>query len=344
MRDETLSSWIKGNVNALHFSGCVPKAIVPDQPKPVATKADGYEPEIHPIFIEFSEHYKTTIFPARPRRPKDKAKVEVGVLIAKRWILARLRNKVFYSLGEMNEAIKELVEMMNQKPKIKSKKSRREDFEEFDKPYALTLPDHQFVVSEWKKVCVNIDHHVEFEQHFYSVPYLFIRQRLDVRVTDTMVEILKKDQRVALHQRSYRQNDFTALLEHRPPSHQKYLEWTPEKILAGAKKLGPDVDDLIVRIMASRRFPEQAYRSCLGIIRLEKRYTKDRLNAACKRAVVFNILTYQGVRTILIKKLDEQSLSDHHPTPSKPSISHDNIRGAAYYSTQTDSKKITLSF
>ena len=336
---EKTRDWIKGNVNAIHFSGCVPKAIVPDQPKSVVSQSCHYDPGINPTFIEFSEHYQTHIFPARPGKPKDKSKAELGVKIAKRWILAKLRNRVFYSLGELNEAIDELQDQLNAKPMKKYKKSRQELFDLWDKPYALSVPDHRYEVSEWKVVSVNIDHHIEFDDHYYSVPYILIRRRLEVRATSTLIEVFNKTKRVATHQRSFANNTYTTLVEHRPPSHQKFLEWTPERILEWATKYGSHVEDLIQTILASRRYPEQAYRTCLGIIRLEKRFSKERLNMACKRALEYKLYTYSGVKNVLLKGLD-LSTPAWEETLSSPSLQHDNVRGSTYF--LSSEKEITV--
>ncbi len=327
---EKTGDWIKGTVNALHHSGCVPKAIVPDQPKPVVSKACIYDPEINPVFIEFGMHYHTTIFPARPRKPKDKSKVEVGVQISKRWILAKLRNCVFHGLGELNEEIQKLVKQLNEKPMKKINKSRKDIFESCEKIHALDLPKYRYQVSEWQKVSVSIDHHIEFDDHYYSVPYTLIKKRLDVRSTTTTIEVFKKDHRVAMHQRSNKVDGYTTCFEHRPPSHQKFLEWTPEKILKWAQESGKHTSDLIQKIVSTRQYPEQAYRVCLGIMRLEKKFSKERLNNACKRSLDYQVHTYLGIKNILIKRLDEHD-ELHSQLPAEQPLSHENIRGPHYY-------------
>lgn len=324
---QDLANWIGVNVAALNFFGVCPKVEVPDNLKAAVSKPCWYEPEVHPTFAEFSRHYGTLIMPTRPRKPKDKAKVENAVKLAKRWILARLRNRIFTSLSDMNEAIAELLERFNRKLMKKIGKSRLELFETLDKPHALPLPATAYEYSDWKPVKAGPDYHIEYEQHYYSVPYIYIRKQLEVRATGTVVEIVFREERVCSHARSYQKYAYTTLMEHRPPAHQKYLEWTPERILAWARKSGDAVGELVEAIMQRREFPEQAYRSCLGIIRLAKHFSPERLNAACSRALAYRILTYRGVKSILVKKLDQLQTEE----TTRRSQSHENIRGASYY-------------
>lgn len=327
VKHQDLENWISVNAGALRFFGACPKVLVPDNLKAAVSKPCYYEPEVHPLFLEFSRHYGTVIMPARPRKPKDKAIVENGVKLAKRWILARLRNRIFTSLSDMNEAIAELLEKFNRKLMKKIGKSRLELFETLDKPQALALPDKDYEYADWKPVKAGPDYHIEYEKHYYSVPYTYIRKVLEVRATISTVEIVYRGERIASHVRSYQKQAYTTVMEHRPPAHQKYLEWTPERILTWAQKSGEAVGALVARIMARREFPEQAYRSCLGIIRLAKRFPAQRLNAACQRALAFHLLTYQGVKNILAKNLDQVQ---PEPTPQR-SQHHQNIRGADYY-------------
>lgn len=331
--DQTVSSWLNGCVHAIHYSQCVPNAVIPDQPKPIATKADRYEPELNPAMVEFGRYYNTTIFPARPRKPKDKAKAENCVRIAKMWILARLRNKVFYSLGEANESILDLVRFMNEKPKMKSKKSRRQEFEYLDKPNASPVPQNPLEISSWKKARVNIDYHIEYDEHYYSVPYIMIQQPVEIRATARMIEVYKFNQndRIAVHKRSYGKGLYTTLPEHRPPAHQEMLKWTPERIMEWAGKTGVYTKELVTAIMDVAQYPEQGYRACLGVIRLNKKYPGERLESACKRALVYGNTSYQGVKNILLKNLDMTPLNLEIATPVQKPVLHSNIRGAKYY-------------
>lgn len=325
---EDLANWIGANVSALEYYNCCPKAIVPDNLKSGVAKACRYEPAINPTYAEFAEHYGVVIFPARPYRPKDKAKVENGVRLAKRWILAKLRNQAFFSLSELNEAIRKLLEVLNNKLMKRIKKSRKEMFEVLDKPNAQPLPDKRYEFAEWKTVRVSIDYHVCFDDHFYSVPYTLIHQELEVRATRNIIEVFKKGQRVCSHQRMYCRHKYTTLIEHMPKAHQQHAEWTPGRIIEWAGKYGPSVKELVEQIIGSRKLPEQAYRSCLGIIRLENRFSAERLNNACQRALEYRIATYPGVKNILVHDLDKAKRSQ---MAKMPIIQHENIRGAEYF-------------
>jgi len=327
---QDLASWIRGNVASLNFFGVCPKIEVPDNLKAAVNKPCRYEPEVQPTFVEFSRHYGTMIMPARPRKPKDKAKVETAVKLAKRWILARLRNEIFTSLADMNQAIMELLKRFNQKLMKKIGKSRLELFEHLDKPNALTLPDKPFEYADWKPVKSGPSYHVEYDHHYYSVPHTFIRQTLEVRATDTVIEILFKGQRICSHARSYKQQEYTTVRDHMPVAHQKYLEWTPDRIIAQAKKYGEAAGLLVENIFSRSKYPEQASRTCLGIIRLVKNFSEDRLNNACQRALDYHIYTYRGLQNILSKNLDQHT--EETTTSSTPS--HENIRGAQYYNLE----------
>ena len=327
--NEDKATWIKVNINALSFFGCCPKAIVPDNLKAAVTKADRYEPEINRTFEEFAAHYGTAIMPARAGKPKDKPIAENGVKIAKRWILARLRNRIFTSLAELNTAIKELLIRFNSKVMKKINKSRDDLFLSLDKLYALPLPEKHYEYAEWKKAKVNINYHIAFEKHEYSVPYTFIHKEVDIKATIKLVEVYFNGQKICSHIRSRMGYGYTTLKEHMPPSHQKYLEWTPERILEWAGKYGPFVKILVKKIMDSRIFAEQAYKSCLGIIRLERHFTAVKLNAACERALRYNVLSYKGVKNILKNNLETRK---EQLTPVSNTIKeHSNIRGADYF-------------
>ena len=326
-KGEDLRSWIDVHVRCFDFCGCVSKAVIPDNLKAAVSKVCWYEPEINPTYANLAAHYGFCVFPARPYHPKDKGKVENGVLLAKRWILARLRNRIFESIEALNEAIEELVILFNEKPLRKLGVSRNALFLELDKPNALALPENAFEFAQWKKVRVGINYHVEFEKHSYSVPYTLIHQELEIRATSSVIEIYKAGQRILSHQRSFRENVYTTKAEHMPLSHQKYLEWTPERIIQWAAKSGPSVKELVEKIMASRLFPEQGYRSCIGIIRLANCFSASRLENACRRALSYSSLKYGSVKTILEKGLDQKEES-----PAIISIiRHENVRGPAYY-------------
>lgn len=326
--DEKLATWISLNIHALEYYGCCPRAMVPDNLKSAVSKASRYEPDINPTYAEFAEHYGTVIFPARPYRPKDKSRAENGVKLAKRWILFRLRNQTFYALRELNQANRLLLADFNSRLMKKMKKSRRELFELWDKPHALLLPEKRYEYAEWKKAKVQFNYHIAYDNHNYSVPYTFVHKEVDIKATVSLLEVYCHGKRICSHTRSYREHGYTTVREHMPERHIKYLEWTPERILNYAGKYGPAVQALVQEIMAQRKFPEQAYKACLGIIRLENVYSADRLNLACRRALDYKASSYRSVENILKNGLDKQT-----PLSKSPSFNrqHENIRGADYY-------------
>jgi transposase len=326
---QQLPDWIGSHVRAFSYFGCLPKIVVPDCLRSAVSRACRYEPDLNPTYAEMASHYGLCVLPARPAHPKDKAKVETGVLIAKRWILAVLRHRTFYSLAEINDAIHELLERLNSRALRKLKKSRRELFELFDQPNALCLPEKSYEYAEWKLVTVNIDYHIEVDQHYYSVPYRLVREKLHVRLTAHTVEAFQKSERVTVHVRSFIPHRHSTLKEHMPPAHQNYLEWTPSRIISWAQKTGPATAELVQTIINSRIHPEQAYRSCLGILRLEKHYPQQRLENAATRALRFSVLSFKALRNILENGLDRLEEKNDGSNPALPA--HDNIRGGHYY-------------
>lgn len=326
---QQLPDWIGSHVRAFEYFGCVPRAAVPDCLKGAVSRACRYEPELNPTYAEMAEHYGIAVLPARPARPRDKAKVEAGVLIAKRWILSVLRHRDFYSLGELNSAIGELLERLNTRALRKLKKSRREIFEAFDRQGAHPLPERPYQYAEWRVATVNIDYHIEVERHYYSVPYRLLREKLDVRLTAATLEAFFRGERVAAHVRSFIPYGHTTLKEHMPPSHQKYMEWSPSRFVRWGEKIGPKTAALVQKIIESRTHPEQAYRSCLGIMRLEKHYSKERLEAASQRALRFGALSFKRLRKILSSDLDRLEEPGEPNQVALPA--HENIRGSRYY-------------
>jgi transposase len=262
-----------------------------------------------------------------------KAKVESCVLIVERWILAALRNHRFFSLAELNRAIAEKLTLFNQRPLQKMKVSRQHLFETIDKPALAPLPAYRYEYAQWKKVTVNIDYHVDVEQHYYSVPYQLKGKKLEVSITATTIAVFHKNRRVASHLKSHRKNGFTTVAEHMPKAHQKYLEWTPSRIINWAGKTGPSTQRLVTEIMQRKSHPEQGFRSCLGVMRLGKRYTPQRLEKACERAVAIGAYAYKNVGSILKNGLDQQPLS---PAIKGRPVVHPNIRGERYYHEKED--------
>ena len=327
---QELPFWILSHVRAFEFLGGVPEILVPDNLKAGVTNPCRYEPDINPTYQELAEHYGTVVIPARVRRPKDKAKAESAVFLAERRILAALRNHTFFSLDELNRAIAAQLGPLNNRPFQKLDTTRRELFETIDKPALKPLPPTSYELAQWKKARVNIDYHIELDRHYYSVPYQLAKQQVDVRFTVTTVEVLFKNKRVASHQRSYRKGGFTSLPEHMPKAHQKHLEWTPSRVARWAEKTGPCTQELVTRIMESRPHPEQGFRSCLGIMRLGKHYTPERLERACARALTIKALSFKSVQSILKKGLDRQDLLLEQ-TEYQPTLNHTNLRGQKYY-------------
>lgn len=336
-RRQDLPNWIGAHVRAFSFLGGVPEVIVPDNLKVGVKSPNLYEPDLNPTYHDLAQHYNVAVVPARVRKPKDKAKAEVGVQVVERWILARLRNHRFFSLFALNVAIRELLGELNQRQMRHLGKSRRELFEVLDQPALKPLPTKTYEFARWKKARVNIDYHVEFEKHYYSVPHRLIHAEVDIRATEKTVEIFYKLHRKASHQRSTARGRYSTIADHTqyrtnwvgmPPAHRKYSEWSPERFLRWAAKIGPNTTHLIEAVLAARRHPQQAYRSCLGILGLGKRYTEPRLEAACRRALAAGIRSYKGVRNILDAKLDQAPPDEPPPAPLS---THANIRGEAYY-------------
>jgi transposase len=327
---QDLPSWIKSHVLAFEFFGGVPQILVPDNLKSGVSNPCRYEPDINPTYQDLAEHYETTVIPARSGKPRDKAKVESAVLVAERWILAALRNHTFFSLQELNKAISEKLPEFNNRKFQKLDTTRRRLFETLDKPALKPLPSRPYEYAEWKKARVNIDYHIEIDRHFYSVPYQLTKEQVDVRLTANTVEALFKNKRVASHQRSYVPGKYTTLKEHMPKSHQRYLDWTPSRIIRWAGENGPKTQKLLTRIMDSRPHPEQGFRSCLGIMGLAKHYSPERLENACSRALVIKGFSYKSVKSILKNGLDQQPLLFDQTETNTP-LTHDNIRGQHYY-------------
>jgi len=322
--------WIMSHVRAFEYFGCIPKITVPDNLKSGVSKACKYEPDVNPTYLDLARHYNTTVIPARPYRAKDKAKVEAGVLVAQRWILACLRNRIFYSLAELNAAIRELLEKLNNRQMQKLHRSRKEMFETLDKTAALPLPERRYEYADWKSARVNIDYHIEIEGHCYSVPYQLVHQPVDVRITAHTIEVFSKGQRQASHVRSSVKHAYTTIEEHMPEAHRKYLEWTPSRILSWAEKTGPCTKELMQAIIESRKYPQQAYRSCLGIFRLEKHYPKERIENASKRALKYRTFSYRSLKSILATGLDKHADLFQQSAGLTSSV-HENIRGNDYY-------------
>jgi transposase len=324
-----LWDWIGSHVRAFEFfRGCT-QLVVPDNWRSGVTQPCYYEPELNRTYNDLAIHYGVGILPARPYRARDKAKAEQGVQLVQRWILAALRKRRFCSLAEVNQAIAELLDKLNRRPFRKLPGSRLELYNTIDLPALRPLPLTPYVFAEWKKARVNIDYHVDLERHYYSVPYQLVGKPVEIRYTASLVEVLYHGKRVASHARSHRAGFHTTLTEHMPKSHQRYLAWTPSRILDWAATIGPFTARLAESIMAERPHPEQGFRSCMGLIGLGRRYGNDRLEAASTRAVRLKAHRYRSVKSMLEKGLDQQPLPELIAPPAP--VEHDNIRGAGYY-------------
>jgi len=326
---QTLPDWIGSHVRALAFMGGVPAQLVPDNPKVGVDRANWYEPGLNRTYLDLATHYRTAILPARPRKPRDKAKVEVGVLVVERWILARLRNRRFFSLAELNQAIGELVADLNARPMRRLGVSRRDLFLELDRPALKELPAEPYEYAEWRARRVGLDYQVDIDGHYYSVPHRLIREQLDARITAHTIELFRKGERVAVHLRGAGRGRHTTIAEHMPSSHRRYAEWTIERIGREAAAIGPSTAKLAALILESRPHPEQGYRACLGILRLARQYGADRLEAACDRGLDIGARSYSSIQSILKHGLDRQP-----PQPTRQGEllpDHPNIRGSRYY-------------
>jgi transposase len=275
-------------------------------------------------------YYDMAILPARPRRPRDKAKVEAGVLIVERWLLGRLRNRKFYGLAELNQAIREFLHHLNEvRPIRRLGLTRRQLLEELDRPFLRPLPTEPYVFAEWRARRVGVDYHVDVDGHFYSVPYRFARQQIEVRLTARTVEIFCKGERIAAHLRSSGNGKHTTVPDHMPSSHRRYADWTIERIRREAAAIGPSAALLCDLILEHRPHPEQGFRACLGIVRLTKPFGAARVEAAAMRALEVGARTYGSVKSILDNYLDRQA--PQRRAANDPAILHSNIRGARYY-------------
>jgi transposase len=324
-----LPDWIASHQRAFAYFKGVTELLVPDNLKSGITKACRYEPDINPTYRDMASHYGTAVIPARVRRPRDKAKVEAGVQVVERWILAALRKRTFFSLDELNDAIAELLERINNRPFKKLPGSRRSQYEALDRPALRPLPPEPYQYADWDTATVNIDYHIEIDRHYYSVPYQLVGKKVEVRITANIIEVFRKGKRVASHCRSYVKGKHTTVPEHMPPSHREYLQWTPKRILRWAAKTGPSTARLAQSIMESKPHPQQGFRSILGILRLTKTYGDERVDAACARALRIHTFSYKSVASILKNNLDRESPLEKPPDPDP--ISHANIRGSEYY-------------
>lgn len=327
---QNLPDWIQSHIRMWEYFGGVSTIVVPDNLKSGVTKAHRYDPDINANYQHIGEHYHFAIVPARVREPKDKAKVENAVGCIEKQILAPLRHITFTSIAEINAAIKPRLVAFNQQPFQKMKTSRQNLFESVDKPALKPLPPEKYQYAQWQLAKVHIDYHVIFDNHYYSVPYKYIHHEVELRATSHTVECFYKNNRIASHARSHLRYQYSTLKEHMPPAHRHHAEWTPERMKRWANKIGPHTMKFIEHLIASRAFPEQGYRACLGILRLGTRYGETRLEKACAIAYSSGATRYKQVELILKNKVDNLAHSEE-VTYESSIPSHENIRGADYY-------------
>jgi transposase len=326
---QTLAHWIASHQRAFAFFGGTVELLVPDNLRSAVSTPCRYDPEPNATYAELARHYGCAILPARPYKPKDKSKAEVGVQVVERWILARLRHHTFFSLGELNAAIRDLLQELNERPFQKLPGSRKSAFESLDQPALQPLPNVPYEYAEWKHAKPGIDYHVEVDKRYYSVPHRWIGHELDVRASATTVEVFHKGQRIAAHVRSHTR-PFSTLPEHMPSSHRQHRQWSPGRFLNWAKQIGPNTLAVVQRQFEDLPHPEHGYRRCLGLLNHARRYSKARLEAACERALAIGSPNYRSVTSILKQGLDRQPLPEREPTQGELPL-HANVRGPDYY-------------
>ncbi|MBT8429580.1 MAG: IS21 family transposase, partial [Gammaproteobacteria bacterium] len=325
---QKLPDWIASHTRAFAFFGGVTAQVISDNLKSGVTKACFYDPAINRTYADMAAHYDTAVVPARPRKPRDKSKVEAAVLLTERWIVARLRNRRFFGLDELNAAVRALLDQLNNKVTRHLGASRWDLFKKIDKPALKPLPADPYVYAEWKQCRVGLDYHVDIGRHYYSVPHQLLRQKLWARITARTVEIFHNGQRVAAHARTSGNRQHSTQRDHMPPNHRFRADWTPEHIRRQASRIGPNTQAFVEVVMRERKHPEQGFRTCLGVIRLGKTFGRDRLEAACERALLINARSYSSLHSILKNGLDRAPRTE--PT-DEPAITHPNIRGADYF-------------
>lgn len=329
LASQKVNDFVGAHTRAFKYFGCVPHVLVPDNLKSAVIKCDRHEPDINPTYYAMAGYYRCAVVPARPRKPKDKAKVEAGVLLVERWILASLRHRKFFSIAELNEAIAELLERLNSRPFKKMPGCRLSSFKEIDRPAAQGLPLRPFEIRDIKIAKVHIDYHVELEKHYYSVPYQYVQKKIEIHHSETIVELFHNGQRIASHPRLHKIGGYSTQSEHMPEAHRQYARWTPERLATWARmEAGPSAAIVAEKIMSSKRHPEEGFKAVLGLINLGSRYGVARLEKACEQAIALHSFSYQTVKGIL------KSGRDQNPTrvlSIVQSLDHENVRGPIYY-------------
>jgi transposase len=326
---QSLPDWLDSHVRAFKFLGGLPKIIVPDNLRSAVSKPCRYEPKLNRSYLDLATHYNIAVIPARVRKPRDKAKAEAGVQLVQRWILAALRNRTFFSLDELNQAIAGLLTKLNAKPFRKISGSRESLFAELDQPALAPLPASHYQYADWLPVRLGFNYHVQIEDHFYSAPHQLRNEKLDARLTPLTIELFHKHERVACHQRSYKRG-YTTVPEHMPKAHREYAEWTPERLVNWAAKTGAATAKLVETILADKVHPQQGFNSCMGIISLARKFGQERVESASNRALAIGGASYTSLKSILKNGLDSKPLPGQS-NPQQQAIIHPNIRGNKYY-------------
>jgi transposase len=330
--NQTLPNWIGGHIRAFAFIGGVPRLLKPDNLKAGVKSPCYYEPDINPTYQEMAVYYGVGVLPTRVRKPKDKPHVENGVQNVERWVLAPLRKQIFFSLAEANQAMQPLLVTLNNRRMEHLGKSRRELFEELDRPALRPLPSQPYELAIWKTTTVNIDYHVEFEKHFYSVPSRLLHAQVDVRATERLVEVYHQGNQVAVHRRLATLGMYSTRSEHMPANHRFVLDTTgatigaSERLVHWGQQVGPLTAQLIQAVLASRRYPEQAYRSCLGILSLSRKHNQQAMETASQRLLDARLLSYRDLKAELNALAMTMPQDEAAPLPL-----HENIRGKSYY-------------
>lgn len=330
---QKLEDWLDAHVQAFEFFGGVPELLIPDNLRSAVRKTHRYEPEINASYLQLAAHYQTVVVPARPYKPKDKAKAEVAVQIVERWIMARLRHQTFFTLASLNQAISVLLDDLNQRPFKKLPGTRLSQFEQLDKPVLNALPVDRYQYVHIKQARVHIDYHIEYDKHYYSVPHSLVKQEVEVHASSSAVAIYHHGQRVASHPRSYRHGAHSTLAEHMPQSHRSMSEWSPARFLSWAEDIGSETREVVNKVLQEKRHKEQSYRRVLALLSNAKKYDRERLNNACARALLINSPTRSSVESILKQGLDQVPLEvpDNAVQEELCLDHHENVRGEEYY-------------
>jgi len=329
---QQLPDWLDAHVQALNYFGGIPEIIVPDNLLSAVTKTNRYQPDINASYLQLAEHYQTAIIPARPRKPKDKSKEEIGVQIVERWVMARLRHQTFFTLSSLNQAIRLLVDELNDKPFQKLPGTRRSQFEQLDKPVLRPLPSNPYQYTDIKRARVHIDYHIEYDRHYYSVPHHLVKQEVEVQVCDNTVSVYHHGQRIASHLRSYHKGGHTTLREHMPEAHQTVHDWSDDRFLRWANNIGTETREIVSILLHKKRHPEQNYRAVLALLSNAKKYSNERLNNACGRALLINSPTRSSIESILKQGLDKVTIETDEMTQEELALdTHENVRGEDYY-------------